>query len=429
VSSIIGAPSSADSSTGTKMDMFTFPVLILIALGTIMFVLLALFVGTNRKRKPDGKRYDDESYYTESYYDDSCGSNESYGGDGGSPLTVTEVRQEYGGEEQQRSFLINAIPSFDGIGRSLSGAFSFLSDHAVDKGRVSNLVDPSVYEEYETTLNYDGDVRIQEVRSFVDEDFEECYSIHSIRAAADDDDELKVPDNSLASRDSMRTPPGSPARDSSKSPQRSHPSPSRVLSSPARKASSLLEKFRRNKEDHVAADDEDYKDCYSIHSVRVCAADDENQIEVPYTTDYQASNDSIPKPLPSSPGRSFPSPNRVRQASSILEKFTRNKDVDESPILNAHLSNDNQIEVPDTKSLASQDSMRTPPGSPARSSTKSSPRSYPSPSRMMSSPSRKASRILDKFTRNKEDDNLTMDAYLSDDDPIDEVDGLEVTLV
>lgn len=221
VSSIIGSP-NASSNTNDPFSIITFPVMILIALGTLFLVLLALFVGTsNRKRK---QYYEESSSGRETYYEEDI------------EVSITEVRSAeiYDNTntyddwmKAKRSDYIDRspIPDSDDIDRTLSRTFSGLSDRATS-GQTGN----SVYATYETTMNPDGDIRIQEVRSYVDEENDECYSIHSIFSAGDGHFDVEV--DGPASQDSMHdhNHPSSPGPNKKSPIRRLYSTPTRLFS-------------------------------------------------------------------------------------------------------------------------------------------------------------------------------------------------------
>ena len=63
------------------------------------------------------------------------------------------------------------------MGNALSRTFSGFSDTAQTHGHMG---DESVFYTYETSINNSGGVRIQNVKSYVVVDYEDCYSISSI---------------------------------------------------------------------------------------------------------------------------------------------------------------------------------------------------------------------------------------------------------
>jgi hypothetical protein len=239
VSSIIGSP-NASSNTNDPFSIITFPVMILIALGTLLLVLLALFVGTsNRKQK---HYYEDSSSGRDTYYEEDI------------EVSITEVRSAHIYDntniyndcmQAKRSDYINRgpLPDSDDIGRTLSRTFSGLSDRAT-RGQTGN----SVYATYETTMNSYGDIRIQEVRSFVDEEDDECYSIHSVFSAGDGHFDVEV--DGPACLDSMHDPshPSSLGTNKKSPIRRLYSTPTRVFSeqgSPKRD----FDTFSGNKDD------------------------------------------------------------------------------------------------------------------------------------------------------------------------------------
>eukprot|EP00804_Cyclotella_cryptica_P028674 CCRYP_008193-RB/>CCRYP_008193-RB protein AED:0.05 eAED:0.05 QI:741/1/1/1/0/0.33/3/1418/519 len=261
VSSIIGSP-NASSNTNDPFSLITFPIMILIALGTILLVLLALFVGTsNRKRS----QYDDESSGQATSYEeerevsitevrssemyDYTNGNDGYRKAGRSDyLRSSEVYDYTNGNDRyrqaQRSDYIyrDRLPCSDEIDRALSRTFSGLSDRATS-GHTGN----SVYATFETTINSIGDIRIQEVRSYVDDENEECYSIHSVFSTGDGHCDVEV--GAPASPDGMHDPNHSSSRGTNKkSPSRRlYSSPTRVFSGQG-SPKQIFGKFSKSKE-------------------------------------------------------------------------------------------------------------------------------------------------------------------------------------
>lgn len=263
VSSIIGAPANATTGSGT-LDMFTFPVMILIALGAILLVLIALFVGTaktaNRKRKRQ-----DQSFYADqsSISLKEIRSNDVFGD---YSQASTSTPSQIGQEIQPDYFFTNFLEE---VSNTLSRTFSGFSDRAHTHGVTG---DESVLETYEATIKGDGGVRIQNVTSWVDEDYEDCYSVSSvyddqievpppppppitpsrrrslpspgrILFASMSNDEIEIETDGLSSRDSLRAPT-TPSR--TKTPRR-YPNPTSVLAS--RSPKHLMQKFSRNHHD------------------------------------------------------------------------------------------------------------------------------------------------------------------------------------
>lgn len=261
VSSIIGAPANATTGSGT-LDMFTFPVMILIALGAILLVLIALFVGTSKTANRKRKRQD------QSFYGDQSSSSLreirskdifDYSRDEYDASTATPSQM---GREVKIEYFFNNF--LEDVGTTLSRTFSGFSDRAHTHGITG---DESVLETYEATIRGDGGVRIQNVTSWVDEDYEDCYSVSSVyddhevlpppppispsrrrtlpspgrmMFTSMKNDEVETETDGLSARDSLRAPT-TPSR--TKTPRR-YPNPSSVLAS--RSPKHLMQKFSKN---------------------------------------------------------------------------------------------------------------------------------------------------------------------------------------
>jgi hypothetical protein len=239
VSSIVGSP-NASSNTNDPLSVFTFPVMILVALGTIFLVLLALFVGTSdRKRR---QYYDDETSGQATYYEQER------------EVSITEVRSTslydsnnshdaYRQAKRPDSIFRNPVPCPEDIDRTLSRTFSGLSEKAT-----SGHTGDSLYATYETTMNSDGAIRIQEVRSYLDEENEDCYSIHSVFSAVYGHFDVEV--DGPVCQDNMHEPNHPSCQETNKiSPtRRLYSSPTRVFTG-QRSPKLMLERFSRNKND------------------------------------------------------------------------------------------------------------------------------------------------------------------------------------
>ena len=293
VTNIIGAPASATTGSDT-LDLFTFPVMILIALGAILLVLIALFVGTSKTANRKRKRYGDSQYGDESSYSIRQLKSKDVFGDYSRDEfdATTATPSQYGEEVESEYFFGNYLPSLADVGNALSRTFSGFSDRAHTHGITGDV---SVFDTYETTINNSGGVRIQNVKSYVDEDYEDCYSVGSvyneppppppppispnrlrslpspgrILFASMNNDEIEIGTDGLSSRDSLR-PPSTPGRNK-KTPRRSYPTPSHVLASKSPKR--LLQKLSRNKDD----DDVSLRDDAFLQDASLI---DENGMEV-----------------------------------------------------------------------------------------------------------------------------------------------------
>lgn len=272
VSAIQGSPSYSQGSTG-GFSSFTFPMMILVALGMLFLVLASLFVYTSRVRSGKerrSRRYDDDfrtdspgqgTYYEDEqevglnavdYDDDSESAYTDYDGKDTTYYTITSTRQEYGHAVEH--------DYFETAARNVVDESSHFSRSA---SNVSSRTASSRYEG-DNTVASDASVgfgiQIQEVHQAVDEK-EECYSIHSIRStvpnvrvktSAPDTYELQYGDDqsvagSLASRDSLnnsprRSPPRSPGR-------KFYPSPSRLFG-----ARNRMSAMREEDEESIARD-------------------------------------------------------------------------------------------------------------------------------------------------------------------------------
>ena len=216
VTNRFGTPVSSTLGSDAP-DVFTAPVMILIALGAILCVLVALFVGTSTRKKR--KRYD-SSYHNRDIVTkphDKMSKDEQ-------DVTMTSSNQSIDEKDATMTssksdcdfFYSSYTQLFEGIGSACSKRFSGFSNEAP-----TNIDDGPVYNEtYETTANGNGGVRIHGVRSNADEKYEDYY----------DHDEAPPETNGLASLDSLRRPttPGK----KKKTPRRDYPSQSRVFSSP-----------------------------------------------------------------------------------------------------------------------------------------------------------------------------------------------------
>lgn len=276
VTSIIGSPSSATTGSGT-LDMFTFPVMILIALGAILLVLIALFVGTSKTANRRRKRRDESFYGNESSSSNKeLNSKDIFGNyseDEYDAITPTTIR--YCREVEPDFSPSSYLRSLQDISNTLSRTFSGFSDRAQTHG-ISG--DESVFETYEATIKGDGGVRIQNVKSYVDEDYEDCYSVGTIHAppppppplptqrrtvlpspgrilfASMSNDEIEIETDGLSSRDSLRA---STTPTQVKTPRRL-PNPTKLLTS--RRSKHPIHKFRNRHDDSFdddAFDDDD----------------------------------------------------------------------------------------------------------------------------------------------------------------------------
>jgi hypothetical protein len=305
VSSIIGSPASASTGSGT-LDMFTFPVMILIALGAILLVLIALFVGTskttNRKRRYYDSHYGDENSYGIKQIKSSDVLGQSIAEK--DRTATTPSPSQYCQEMESEYYFGNFLPTFDDIGSTLSRTFSGFSDRAQTRGDVGDDSVSPLYETYETTINNGGGVRIRGVCSNIDEDYEDCYSISSVY----DDDDIPPP------------PPSSPGR------LRSFPSPGRRLFASRRNDQSEIdtnEPFRDNPRFSAISERNDKA---PPHRRIIFASMSNDEIEI--ETDGLSSRDSL-RPL-ATPGRSnkpprrnYPSPSHV--IASKMKKRSKNR--------------------------------------------------------------------------------------------------------
>lgn len=271
VTSIIGSPASAGTTGSGKLDMFTFPVMILIALGAILLVLIALFVGTSKSDSRKRKRHDESFYGEESTIDISyikeVKSNDVFGDHSRDDYDeITPTPSQYGREFESEYFLSNFLPSLEGIGNTLSRTFSGFSDRAQTHGYSG---EESVVETYEATIKGDGRVRIQNVKSWVDEDYEDCYSVSSVHFEAPpppppaytpdrrralpspgrllfasmSNDKIEIETDGLSSRDSLR-PLTTPTMNKT---TRRYPNPTKVLT--PRSPKRLMKRYRNSHDD------------------------------------------------------------------------------------------------------------------------------------------------------------------------------------
>jgi len=323
VTSIIGSPAAATSgTTGSEtLDMFTFPVMILIALGTILIVLTALFVGTSKTASRKRRRYanDNPQYdYDNDLFLQEVKPADVYDRDG------STINTSYGEEYDAEDYFHKLSRTFTGF----SNQAQLNGDNNVDDDDEDEL---SVFETYETTVKGNDGVCIRGMRSYADEDYEDCFSISSVHA-------------DLHPR-STRLP---------------LPTPGRIFA------------LSRSRD----------------------AMDDNRQLD---------SRNNI-----SRHNGILPTPGRISRKAAPPP--TTN-----APRVMASTSRD-VIEI-EASGLSSCDSLRSIPSTPGKTN-KSPRRSYPTPSSLMTSRSPKRSR---QKTR-KEDSSRK-------NDPLDVVDGIEVTLV